>query len=62
MKDKEIVALDQLRARLVRLLRAHWDVVANLDKELGQTCTVKMRIDTGDHASIKLSLICWNQG
>lgn len=37
------------------MLRANEDMVANSDKELGQT--VKMRIDTGEHClTIKLRL------
>lgn len=38
------------------LLRANFDVVAKSDKELGQTHTVKMKIDMGNHPLIKLRL------
>lgn len=39
---------------LGKLLWAHQDVVADSDKELGQTRTVKMRTETGGHAPIKM--------
>lgn len=52
--DKEILAPDQFRARVGGLLRNNGDVVAKSDKELGQTHTVKMTIDTGDHPPVKL--------
>lgn len=47
--DDDVVALDIFRARVGGLLRANCDVVAKSNKELGQTHTVKMRIDMGDH-------------
>lgn len=48
------MAADRFRARVGGLLRTNCDVVASSDKELGQTHMVKMKIDTGDHPSIKL--------
>lgn len=54
VKEKEIIAPEKFRARVGQLLRANRDVVTNSYKELGQTVTVRMKIDTGDHAKIKL--------
>lgn len=54
IKNEEIVASEWFTTRTRCLLRANHDVVANSDKELGQTHMVKMRIDTGDQTLIKL--------
>lgn len=48
-ENEEIVALDRFKAILKDLLRDNQNVVAKSDKELGQTSTVMMRIDMGDH-------------
>lgn len=37
MREAEIIALEKFKARIWQLLRANRDVVANSDKELGQT-------------------------
>lgn len=49
IENEEVVASDRFKARVKDLLRANQDVVARSDKELGQTNTVIMRIDTGGH-------------
>ena len=42
------------RREIRNLLRSNRDIVANEDKELGQTQTVSMKIDTVDHPPIRL--------
>lgn len=54
MKKEEIIAPVKFSALVGQLLRDNRDVVAVSDKELEQTHTVKMKINTGDHAPIKL--------
>ena len=45
---------DKYRRDIRKLLRDNKDRIANEDKELGQTQTVSMKIDTGDHPPIRL--------
>lgn len=52
--DEEIMAPERFRAKVRDLLRANRDVVAKSDKDLAQTHSIQMRIDTGDHPPIKL--------
>lgn len=45
---------ERYKDEIRKLLEANRDVVANTDKELGQTETVHMKIDSGDHLPIRL--------
>ncbi|CAC5366890.1 unnamed protein product [Mytilus coruscus] len=45
---------DAYRSRVLQMLNCNRDIFAVKDTELGQTYTVKMRIDTGDHPPVKL--------
>lgn len=56
IKAGELITPEKFKAKIGRLLSANCDVVASSDKELGQTHTVKMQIDTGGQAVIKLRL------
>lgn len=51
-ENEKVVGTDRVMARVKDLLRANQDVVPRLDEELGQTSTVKMRIDRGDHPQL----------
>lgn len=51
--DDTIVPLEH-RSLVQKLVRENSDLFANKDSELGHTDTVKMKLDTGDHAPIKL--------
>ena len=42
------------KRKLERLLKDNADLFAATDMELGRTDAIKMKIDTGDHAPIKL--------
>ena len=56
---KTIVNPDEIRVpqkhrrKIEYLMYKNREVVTNTDKELGQTQTIQMRIDTGDHPPIK---------
>ena len=54
LKDEDITVPERYRRRLKGLLRNNREVIAMTDKELGQTKTVEMRIDTGYQPPIKL--------
>ena len=54
VKEDNIVAPDVYKKRMTWLLRANQDILANSNKELGQTQTLRMKIDMGDHQLIKL--------
>ena len=54
LRDENITVPDRYRRRLKGLLRSNREVIAITDEELGQTKTVEMRIDTGEHPPIKL--------
>ena len=54
LRDEDITVPERYRRRLKGLLRSNREVIAMTIKELGQTKTVEMRIDTGDHPPIKL--------
>ena len=54
VRREDITVPEEFRDRIERLLRANRLVVANSDRELGQTETVKMKIDTGTHSPIKM--------
>ena len=53
-EEEEIIVPDKYRRHIRKLLRDNKDRIANEDKELGQTQTVSMKIDTGDHPPIRL--------
>ena len=53
LRDEDITVPERYRRRLKGLLISNHKVIAMTDKELGQTKTVEMRIDTGDHPPIK---------
>ena len=54
LRDKDITVPESYRRKLRSLLSSNREVIAMTNKELGQTETVEMRIDTGDHPPIKL--------
>ena len=54
LRDEDITVPEGYRRKLKGLLGNNRDVIAMTDKELGQTETVEMRIDTGDQPPIKL--------
>lgn len=54
LRDEDITVPECYRRELRGLLSRNREVIAMTDKELGQTETVEMRIDTGDHPPIKL--------
>ena len=54
LRDEDITVPERYRRRLKCFLRSNREVIAMTDKELGQTKTVEMRIDTGDYLPIKL--------
>ena len=54
LREEEIIVPNKYRRDIRKLLRDNKDRIANEDKELGQTQTVSMKIDTGDHPPIRL--------
>ena len=54
LRDEDITVPESYRRKLKGLLRSNRELIAMTDKELGQTNTVEMGIDTGDHAPINL--------
>ena len=54
LRDEDITDPETYRRKLKGLLSSNQEVIAMTDKELGQTETVEMRIDTSDHPPIKL--------
>ena len=50
----EIRVPQEHRRKIEHLIYKNREVVANTNKELGQTQTIQMKIDTGDHPPIKL--------
>ena len=54
LREEEMIVPDKYRRDIRKLLRDNKDRIANEDKELGQTQTVSMKIDTGDHPPIRL--------
>ena len=54
LREEEIMVPDKYRRDIRKLLRDNKDRIANEDKELGQTQTVSMKIDTGNHPPIRL--------
>lgn len=55
VREGEIITSDKFKVRVERFLRANRDVVANSDKELGQTHTSRIKFNIGYYAPIKLS-------
>ena len=51
---EEIVVPTEHKDKISKVIIENRDVVANLDKELGQTQSVWMKINTGDHPPIRL--------
>ncbi|ESP03280.1 hypothetical protein LOTGIDRAFT_171627 [Lottia gigantea] len=51
---KDIDVPDIHRSKVIDILTNYRDIFATNDMELGQTDTVKMKIDIGDHSPIKL--------
>ena len=45
---------EEYKKKIVTFINKNKDVVANSDKELGQTQSVQMKIDTCDHPPVKL--------
>lgn len=54
LRDEDITVPECYGRELRGLLRRNREVITMTDKELGQTETVEMRIDTGGHPPIKL--------
>ena len=54
IKEEDLIVSERCKDEIRKLLKANWDVIANTDKEVGQTGTVQMKIDTGDHPPIRL--------
>lgn len=54
LREEEILVPERYRNRVRDLLKRNRDVVANDDRELGQTQTVSMKIDTGNNQPIRL--------
>lgn len=54
IKEKDLIVPERYKDEIKRLLKFYRDVVANTDKELGQTGTAQMKIETGDHPPIKM--------
>ena len=51
---EEIVVPTEHKDKISKVIIENRDVVANSDKELGQTQSVRMKINTGDHPPIRL--------
>ena len=51
---EEIVVPTERKDKISKVITENRNVVANSDKELGQTQSVRMKINTGDHPPIKL--------
>ena len=51
---EEIVVPKEYKKKIVTFINKNKNVVANLDKDLGQTQSVQMKIDTGNHPPINL--------
>ena len=51
---QEIVVPPEHKDKISKVIIENRDVVANSDKELGQTQSVRMKINTGDHPPIRL--------
>ena len=54
IKEEDLIVPERYKDDIRKLLKANGDVIANTDKELGQTGTVQMKIDATDHPTIRL--------
>ena len=54
IKEEDLIVPQRYKDNIKRLLKANGDVVANTDQQLGQTGTVQMKIENGDHPFIRL--------
>ena len=46
IKEEDLIMPERYKDEIRKLLKANRDVIANTDKELEQTGTVQMKIDT----------------